>query len=230
MQMWKIQHQCRDRTKLTVCSLWEAGIVCEWAKRVLFKWTVRIWWTWWEFSPEAPPEVKSNQPRCEEALSTFSLHDKNKIETFVQWKCNRQQHRVSSCTLRPQWMHLLFPKTLCMWFCEIVTCTVWICLTLYTAVSVFSVWILKIREYGLALLHWEKCHVVTSVLLKENWLDPSLTCFLRASNAALMVWTRVLSRALASSLLVCWMALSSGRRPGPSSLMPTRFLGDSWQQ
>lgn len=68
------------------------------------------------------------------------------------------------------------------------------------------------------------------VLYKENWPDLSLTCFLRASNAALMVWTRVLSRALASSLLVCWMALSSGRRPGPSSLMPTRFLGDSWQQ
>lgn len=57
-----------------------------------------------------------------------------------------------------------------------------------------------------------------------------LTCFLRASNAALMVWTRVLSRALASSLLVCWMALTSWICPGPSSVSPTRFLGDSWVQ
>lgn len=58
----------------------------------------------------------------------------------------------------------------------------------------------------------------------------SLTCFLRASNAALMVWTRVLSRALARSRLVCWIALTSGIRPGSSALIPTRFLGDSWQQ
>ncbi|XP_028271368.1 E3 ubiquitin-protein ligase TM129 isoform X5 [Parambassis ranga] len=36
-------------------------------------------------------------------------------------------------------------------------------------------------------------------------------CMVRASNAALIVWTRVLSLAFARSLLVCWMALTSGR-------------------
>ncbi len=90
-------------------------------------------------------------------------------------------------------------KTPCMWFCAVFMCTVCMCYSLHIAVCVFSVWTV------------------------------SLTCFLRASNAALMVWTRVLSRALASSLLVCWMALTSGRRPGPSAFTPTRFLGDSWE-
>lgn len=59
------------------------------------------------------------------------------------------------------------------------------------------------------------------------YFNTHLTCFLRASKAALMVWTRVLSLAFANSLLVCWMALTSGRRPGPSSLTLTRLVGES---